>query len=136
MSLDFGVNWLAILAGTLAHMLIGAAWFGGFARPWMALAHPGRTKEDLDAGPKWIYGIAAGGGLVTAIILAAVLETANALDLLNALVVTFLLWVGFTLVKYATTYAFEYRPTKLLLIDAGYALASMLAMAIIYAVWP
>jgi hypothetical protein len=135
--LDFGaINWLAVLAGLVAHMILGAVWFGVWSKPWAALAHPGKTQEDMQAGPKWIYGIAALGGLVTAIVLGAVLEGTGSLALGDALVTATLLWVGFVLVKYATTYAFEARSWTLLAIDVGYPLVSMLAMAAIFALWP
>ena len=135
--LDLGsLNWPAILAALLAHMVLGAAWFGVWATPWARLAHPGKTKEQIQAGPKWIYAVAAGGGLVTAIVLAATLAAVGATTLAAALGVTLLLWAGFVLVKYATTYAFEYRSWTLMAIDVGYPLVSMLAMAAIFALWP
>lgn len=130
------LNWLAILAALVAHMVLGAAWFGVFAKPWSRLAHPGKTKEQIDAGPKWIYAIAAGGGLVTAIVLLATLQGLDALAVGDALLTTIVLWVGFVVVKYATTYAFEYRSWTLFAIDVGYPLVSMVAMALIFALWP
>jgi len=135
--LGFGsLNWLAILVALIAHMILGAAWFGVFAKPWAARAHPGKTKEEIQAGPKWIYGIAAGGGLVTAIVLAATLDATSSMSVGDALATTVVLWIGFVVVKYATTYAFEYRDWTLLAINVGYPLVSMLAMALIFALWP
>lgn len=130
------INWLAVLVALVAHMILGAAWFGIFAKPWAALAHPGKSADDMRAGPKWIYGIAAGGGLITAIILAAVLRATGATTLGDALLTTFWLWVGFVVMKYATTYAFEHRSWTLLALDVGYPLVSMSAMAAIFALWP
>lgn len=135
--LDFsGLDWLAILAALVAHMVLGAVWFGVWAKPWSALAHPGKTHAEIQAGPKWIYGIAALGGLLTAIVLFAVLRATGSTALSDALGVTFLLWGGFVLVQYATTYAFEARSWTLMAIDVGYPLVSMLAMATIFAFWP
>lgn len=130
------LKWLAILAGLVAHMILGAIWFGVFAKPWARLAHPGKTPEEIQAGPKWIYGIAAGGGLVTAIVLGALLQSLAVTTIADALMVTVVVWVGFVLVKYATTYAFAWKPWTLLWLDAGYPLVSMLLMATIYAAWP
>jgi hypothetical protein len=130
------LNGLAILVGLVAHMILGAVWFGVFAKPWARLAHPGKSTEELQGGPKWIYGVAAAGGLVTAIVLGALLDSLAVTRVVDAIVVTVALWVGFVLVKYATTYAFGARPTMLMLIDSGYPLVSMLAMGIIYAAWP
>lgn len=131
-----GLNWLAILVGLVAHMILGAAWFGVFASPWSRLAHPGRTKDEIAAGPKWIYGIAAAGGLATAIVLGALLDGLGAATVADAVVVALAAWVGFVAAKYATTYAFEHRSWTLLAIDIGYPLVSMLAMALIYVLWP
>ena len=130
------VNWLAVLVALLAHMVVGMAWFGAFAGPWARLAHPGKTQDDIRAGPKWVYAVALGGGLVTAVVLGATLQAVGAEDLLDALAVAFLLWLGFVLAKYATTYAFEYRSWTLLAIDAGYPLVSMLVMAAVFAFLP
>lgn len=134
--IEMSVRWLPVLVATLAHMVLGAAWFGVFAKPWSALAHPGKSQEQIAAGPKWIYGIAAGGGLVSAIVLDAVLRSLAVDSVGAALAATVALWVGFVAVKYATTYAFEYRPWTLLAIDAGYPLASMLVMALVFGFWP
>lgn len=131
-----GVNWIAVLVALIAHMVLGAVWFGVFAKPWAALAHPTLTREQIQAGPKWIYGVAALGGLLTAIVLYAILDATGSLDLASALATTFILWVGFALAKYATTYAFEYRSWTLLAIDVGYPLVSMMAAALIFALWP
>lgn len=130
------IEWLPVLVGLLAHMLLGAAYFGVLAEPWASRAHPGKSREDLQKGPKWIYAIAALGGLVTAIVLAALLESLGATSVADALVVVLALWVGFVVAKYATTYAFEYRSWTLLAIDVGYPLLSMAAMALAYVLWP
>lgn len=137
MSLDFTtLDWLAVVAALVAHMILGAAWFGVFAKPWAERAHPGKTKEELAAGPKWVYGVAAGGGLLMAVVLAGTLAAVGATTLADALGTALLLWLGFVLVNYATTYAFAHKDSTLLAIDVGYPLVSMLAMALIFALWP
>lgn len=135
--LDFSsLNWLAILAALVAHMVLGAVWFGVFANPWSARAHPGKSKEEIQAGPKWIYAVAALSGLVAAIVLAALLDGLGVNDLGSALLVTLAIWVAFVALKYATTYAFEYRDWTLWAIDVGYPLVSLLAQAAILVLWP
>lgn len=137
MVLDFSaLSAPAILVALVAHMILGAAWFGVFADAWASRAHPGKTHAQLQAGPKWIYGVAAAGGLVTAIVLAGLLHATGATSLPDAMILAALLWLGFVAAHYATTYAFEYRSWTLWAIDVGYPLVSLLAMATILTLWP
>ena len=47
-SIDLGsLNYLAILAGVIINQVLGAAWYSGLGKPWMA--EVGFTQEDLEA---------------------------------------------------------------------------------------
>ena len=47
-SIDLGsLNYLAIIAGVIINQVLGAAWYGGLAKPWMA--EVGFTEEDMEA---------------------------------------------------------------------------------------
>lgn len=142
MTLDWSaVNWLAILAAGLAHMIVGAAWFGAFSKPWMADAYPGMTREQMMASaPKsaWAsYGGYAFGfaiGLFSAYITTVIVRAAG-VALGPALALTAAIWVAFTAGRFATTYMFERRPLRLWAIDVGYPLVSMLVTTCIVVLW-
>ena len=142
MALDWGnVNWLAVGVSGLAHMAIGAAWFGIFSKPWMADAYPGMTREQLmgsqPQGPgAWIgYVIGLVIGLFSAYVTSVILRSMGVTTLDPALALTLAAWIAFTAGRYLTTYMFERRPMRLWAIDAGYPLASMLATTIIVVLW-
>lgn len=131
------LNWSAALVGALFHMLIGAAWYAIFAKPWRADAMPGWTEDRLRGASKAPYAVAASSGLVTAVVLGALLHGSAAADTVpEALWTALLAWLAFVGVTFATTYAFERRPWRLWAIDAGYHLASLLAMATVVGWWP
>src|SRR5438132_4575143 len=111
------VNWLAILVAGVAHMIVGAAWFGAFSKPWMADAYPGMTREQMMASaPKnaWsAYGGYALGllvGLFSAYVATILLRAAGVATIGPALALTLAIWVAFTAGRFATTYVFERRP--------------------------
>jgi hypothetical protein len=124
---------LPILVAMLAQMALGAVWFGVLARPWMAVAHPGRTKEEIQAGSKWPYAVAAASALLTAYALDVLMAAAGATDAAGALTLAFLAWLGLVAAAISTAYAFQWRPFALHAIDAGHYLARMLAAALVLA---
>lgn len=125
------------MISAVAAVAIGGAWYSVFASPWMVLGMPGRTREAIDAGPKSLYAVAFAMSLVMASALAVLLAATGTLDSLpDALGVALVAWVGFVAASFATTFAFEWKSTKLLAINTGYHLASMLASAAILALWP
>lgn len=137
MALDLvSVNWPAILVATLLQMVLGAAWFGVFAKPWMREAHPGKTREELGQGSKWPYAVAAVAALVSAYVLAVLLGSTGTTGLMPALLLATVTWLGFTGVPMATTYAFGGRSGNLLSIDAGHHLARFLVAGATLALWP
>ncbi len=46
-NIDFGdLNYLAILVAVVFNQLLGALWYGTFAKPWMA--ETGMTQENIE----------------------------------------------------------------------------------------
>jgi Protein of unknown function (DUF1761) len=139
--LDWGsVSWLAVLAAGIAHMIVGAVWFGAFSKPWMADAHPGVTREQMMASgnPRWAwvgYAIGLLVGLFSAYLTSVILRGLGVTTLGPALALTVGAWIAFTAGRYLTTYLFERRTMRLWAIDVGYPLASMLVTTIIVVLW-
>jgi len=132
--LTFDVNWLAILVCTVLNMIIGAVWFGVFAEPWMKGI--GRTKEDIEASPKGAsYGIAVANSLVTAFVLANVIQWAGVSGLVGGLCTGVLMWIGFTGLSMGVNHAFEGRSTQLWFINACTYLVGLMVMGAVLGVW-
>lgn len=132
--LTFDVNWLAILVCIIANMIIGAAWYGGFANPW--LAGIGKTREEIEQNQSWQpYAIAILNSFLMAFILANVLNWTGETGLVNGLVTGLLMWLGFCGFSFAANHAFEGRSLNLWFINSGTYLVGLLVMGAILGLW-
>lgn len=127
------INYWAVLVSAVAAMVIGAAWYGIFATPWLKAI--GKTKKDLQKNNSRGYAIAAASSLVTAFVLAHIVAYAQADSLMLGLQTGAWVWLGFVATSYAMNYAFAGRPLKLYAIDASNLLVTLLVMGGILATW-
>jgi len=60
MALSFGVNWVGVIVGNIALLVIGFVWFmpNIFGSRWIALM--GRPGEQLKPGPDFILSVLSG----------------------------------------------------------------------------
>ena len=129
------VNIIAILVATVASMAIGAGWYSGLAKPWIAAN--GFTQEQIDSvekgGNPIIYVIAAFCHLVMAYILSGVIYHAvgTAFTIGAGLLTALLIWVGFVLTTMTVNHRFQMKPWSLTVIDSGHYLLVMLAQGAI-----
>lgn len=125
------IDLVPLLASTVFTMVMGAVWYGVFAKPWAALAHPGRSQDDLRNGPKWPYAVAAAAALLLSYAYGVLYASTGAAGIVDGLLLA--LAVAPALVAmYLTTYAFAHKPLKLALIDVGYYVVSLFGMAVLY----
>lgn len=125
--------WPVVVAGAVG-WIIGAVWYGVFAKPWTALAYPGKKPEQIESSPA-IYGVSLLLYMVFALALALVASYYDAATLGDGLVVGLLTFVGFIGTALAINYMYSGRPAKLFLIDAGNYLVAFLAMGAIIGGW-
>lgn len=129
------INWWAILACTVASMMIGYVWYSMpvFGRMWMNLI--GKTEADLKgkAGPA--MGITVVLSFVSAYIFAHFLDYANATSWMDGKITGWWLWLGFVFTVMWTQNIFAQRPFKLTLINSGYHLVQFLVYGFILTVW-
>ena len=132
------LNYLAIIAGVIINQLLGAAWYRTWAKPWMA--DVGLTMEDMEAMKgttmQWLpYVVAIVMALVFTFVLALLIQGMNADNAVEGLLLGILVGIGFTATSYATTYSFESRPIRLLLINIGYPIISYAIIGLLLAAW-
>ena len=136
--MDIQVNYLAVLIAGVASMAVGFGWYSKalFGNQWAALK--GYTDESLKAKQKDMgkfYAISFVLSLLMAYMLSHVAILSDAFfgnGLFSAaLSSAFFLWLGFVLPVQATASIFGDKKWKLLGIDTGYQLASLVVMAII-----
>jgi Protein of unknown function (DUF1761) len=130
-----GMNYLAVMLAAVAAWLVGAAWYGVLAKPWVAAQ--GKTMEEFKAQQEAMraspvayapFIIAFLAELVMAWMLAGVLGHLGPgqVTLRNGVITAFFLWLGFVVTTMAVNYAFGARKPMLLAIDAGHWLAVLL----------
>ncbi len=124
-------HWIGVLLAVIVSFIIGALWHGViFAKPWAKLAGMEHMKKE-EAMKSMPYGMAA--SILMAFVQAAVLGRAFQILLLPnvgyAVIIALILWIPFTGLPMLNNYVWSHKPMKLLAIDAGYNLVSLVAIA-------
>jgi uncharacterized protein DUF1761 len=132
---QFPINWWAVLAATVVKFMIGGMWFSPllFLRPWQQLT--GQTDESMKsnmaiATVKWII-----SSFIMAFVLLHAVHYAGASGLLQGAEVGFANWLGFIFVVQWDMNTATKAPFKLLALNTGSQLVSLLIMGAIFATW-
>ncbi len=137
-----GINPWAVLMATISTMGIGFLWYSPllFARPWMRLmgCDPNDKAKlaEMQKGAGKLYGITLVATLVSAVVLAKIIDLTSVNTVLYGMKMGFFIWLGFVATVQLTGALFSKQPTKLFLINTGYQLACYLVMGAILAKWP
>lgn len=131
------VNWLAVLVSGIVIFVIGGLWYSPvlFAKPWVRLMN--KTEEELKAGAPGAgpYILVFVCALVTALVMAIVLNHFRPLNALRGVEVGALCWLGFAAPSSFGTATFSGTPKALWSINSGYNLVSFVAAAVILSLW-
>ncbi len=136
-----GINIVPVFAAALATMALGFLWYSPllFAKPWMILmGYDPNDKAKLDEmrkGAGKMYGLSFVASLVSAFVLAKIIDVTTVNTALYGMKIAFAVWLGFVTTVQLTGALFSQQPTKLYLINTGYQLVCFLAMGAILAVW-
>jgi hypothetical protein len=130
-----GVNWVAVIAATVAYSVIGFLWFSRqvFGLRWAAsigreLPAPGQVPVTSLVGSVIV-------GLVTAYVLAVIADAVGAATLADGAILGFLAWLGFAATSTLGGVLFEGRSTTWWTISAGYWLVALVVMGAIIGYW-
>jgi hypothetical protein len=138
------VNYLAVVVSGVVIFVLGGLWYSPvlFARPWTRLM--GKTEEEMKAymaSPKaksempLLYGMALGTALVTAWVMAIVVNHFGNPSVLRGAEVGTLCWLGFTATTSFATALFSMQPKALWVINSAYNLVSFILAGVILAIW-
>lgn len=128
------INWLAVVLATISSMVVGFIWYAKpvFGARWMRLS--GIKEEDTKGAalPLIIT-------FVVSFLTAAVLAGSAALAqhfyegnfLLNAVLTSVILWIGFTAARMITHDLFDRRPSSLTVLNLAHELVTVLVMGLI-----
>jgi hypothetical protein len=131
------IDWIAILAATVAAWMFGALWYSVLSKQWMAAI--GFTpadmqgpdgKEKVPLGPMIISFVA---DFVMAIILAGVIaHTAKkGVTISSGALVGTICWLGFVITTLATNHAYGKKKVALTIIDGGHWLGVLLLQGVV-----
>jgi hypothetical protein len=130
-----GVNWVAVIAATVAYSVIGFVWFSRqvFGLRWAAstgreLPAPGQVPVTSLVGSVVV-------GLVTAYVLAVIAHAVGAATLADGAILGFLAWLGFVATSSMGGVLFEGRSTTWFATAAGYWLVALVVMGAIIGYW-
>jgi hypothetical protein len=129
------LRWSALVGAVVARIAVGAAFYSpvGFVRAWSRMT--GVSDEKMAAQMATWITVDVVGAFVMACVLAASLFYAGAKTVPRAMAVALVNWLGFVAVAMIPRVTYEKSPFALFAINAGFQLASMLAMAAILTVW-
>jgi hypothetical protein len=136
-----GVNVVPVLVAAVATMIVGFIWYSPFlfAKAWMvAMGYDPNDKAktgEMRKGAGKLYGMAFAASLVSAFVLAKIIEITTVNTAIYGMKVGFAVWLGFVATVQLTDKLFGRKPAKLFLINTGYQLACYLVMGTILAVW-
>src|SRR5438477_169039 len=130
------INYVAVVVATVVHMALGALWYSKalFGKQWMKAM--GRKESDMDKmtkdGGRVYVGVAV-AALVTAYVLAYIVQYSGASTLVQGAQVGFWVWLGFIVTKGLVDTLFEGKDWNVYYISMGYNLVSLLVMGAILA---
>ena len=137
-----GVNLWSVLVAAVATMILGFLWYSPllFAKPLtLAMGYDPNDKakmEEMRKGAGKLYGITFITSLLSAFVLAKIIDVTTVNAVLYGMKIGFAVWLGFVTTVQLTSTLFKKRPIKLYLIDTGYQLVCYLVMGAILVKWP
>ena len=126
------VNYLAVLVAGIVMFLIGGVWYGAlFKKKWAAL-HALTGSGSMGAGMYVSQFVLC---LITAWVLAVILNHFVDLDWMRGAQIGILCWLGFEATKSYGNVVWLGQSKELWLIDAGHGFISLAVAGAILAVW-
>lgn len=139
--IQVSVNYLAVFVSAVASMIFGSLWYSPmlFGKIWAKLAGVNMDKNKMTKEKKksmmYSYLGMFVGLLLTAYVFANILKFSQSSSISDALQAGFYVWLGFILPLTAGASFWEGKSYKVLLINNGYQLISILLMSVILTLW-
>jgi len=127
----YDVNLLAALAGAVAMMFVGMAWYSKPMFGKQFLAFNNLTEEDVKNGPKimFLYGFL--NSIVTSFMLAFFLQKLGANNTSSVVTTALLLWLGLSATTQLLPWIWERQNGQLTLINVSHQGTGILCSALV-----
>lgn len=129
----------ALALCVIAYMILGMLWYSPvlFGTVWSKLTGRGAEAAKKDEMNK-LYGMSTFSAFIMAAVLNYVMSEVEIQTITEALLLGFMLWLGFVFTSTMVNNLFQGKPRKLIFIDSGYYLANALVMSAIlfYLMYP
>jgi len=124
------INWVAVIASTVAAFILGGLWYGPFfSKPWMREMGVGADFKPRVSRPV-LFGLAIAFNFLSAVVFSAFVGPAPSAQLaIGAGAAVGLAWVAPSMI---VVYMFAARSLTLAAIDAGFAAAQFVAYGVIF----
>lgn len=134
---DVVINYLSILLAAAAIMGVGALWYGPvFGKHWMKMkGYTEKSMKEMKLSANRAMTFAALGALVTAFALSLLFSISGPVGLGGAIILTIIIWLGFTVPLKANDVLFEGGDVKLFLFHIAENFIALLAASIILTIW-
>lgn len=134
------INLWAVLVAGVSSMFLGGLWYGPlFGKLWMKLMGIDKKKMAKmmkDCMPMWLsYLLMFIGSLIMALILALILDGLRATTIVQSLVVSFLIWLGFVMPITLGSVLWEGKSFKLFFLNSAYNIINIFVVATILVSW-
>lgn len=129
------VNYLAVVLAMVSSMVVGMIWYAKpvFGNKWFKLV--GMTDEKAKKGSGKAIAVTVVVSLITAYVLAHVAFLSNQFFkdsfLMDAVMTSFWMWLGFVVTRFVTHDAFEQRPAALTVMNSAHELVTLLVMGLV-----
>ncbi len=129
------INYIALAVSVVVYFAIGAVWFSVlFGKVWIALTGVQMT-EDSKKNVGKIFGVTFVINILICAGVACLVSMVNPADIMSAVHLGLTAGVCFMFAPCAMNYMYAQRPFKLVLIDAGYHVVSILTVTVIMSMW-
>ena len=114
-----GINYLAIIAATVASFIFGSVWYGLLSEQWMKAASVSEEQAKPSTGPMINAFICQ---LIMAWVLAGLIGHLGEgqVTLSNGVISATFVWFGFVLTTQLVNHRFQRQPWALSIIDCGH----------------
>lgn len=131
------INYLAVLAATVAQMVVGFLWYSPllFGKTWMKLMNL-KENEMKKGNMASSMGLMFLFTLLLTYVLAHFIGYVGAKTFMGGAVTGLWVWLGFVVTTSAASSIFEKKPWRLYFLNNGHYLVNLVVGGGILAVWP